>query len=446
MNKLVYTIFFRAYLSIVTVLIITVSVMVAVSDKYLDEDDVADFQRDTFYILGKMTSEWESLNLSPEEYFDKHGNPISFNSFKVRWSNVEEDFSFGDIRYLSTENDAKIFLVEDDVYLAIYELNDQKGYLAINDSLPLVFDNEVYKTPFFFDPEYLVPFIILLTFLLSLGVSIYFPIVTLLKQIENIVKVQNNFSNGDLFARADENIPYPMKKVAINFNKMAGRICETINKEKIISQALPHEVRTPLSRIQLAVGILRRVDDIRLNGDLLNDIDGYVDDLKDLSEKIVTLSKLSYTVIDKKHPVIDIVRFVNARIEKLRLDDNRVEVLIAFSSNLTRECNEAYLRLVLDNIISNALKYARNQVVITHKETIDYDLICFDNDGSPIPKEKEKEIFMPFSRLEECRSRDRGGFGLGLSIAKSAARELGGDLKLENSELHGAKFTLYLKK
>ncbi|WP_308400603.1 histidine kinase dimerization/phospho-acceptor domain-containing protein, partial [Vibrio parahaemolyticus] len=77
---------------------------------------------------------------------------------------------------------------------------------------------------------------------------------------------------------------------AFYFNEMAEEISGSFARSQIFAQAVPHEVRTPLSKIQLAVGIIRKRKIDKDTKELLDDIDRYIDDLTELSDKVVLLS------------------------------------------------------------------------------------------------------------------------------------------------------------
>ena len=71
-------------------------------------------------------------------------------------------------------------------------------------------------------------------------------------------------------------------------------------------------------------------------------------------------------------------------------------------------------------------------------------IVDIEDDGPGIPEAMREEVFVPFSRLDKSRNADVKGFGLGLAIATSAARQLGWELSVGESHLGGARFTVLI--
>jgi signal transduction histidine kinase len=93
-------------------------------------------------------------------------------------------------------------------------------------------------------------------------------------------------------------------------------------------------------------------------------------------------------------------------------------------------------RRALRNLIENALRYGGNARVIYEVQGQSL-LISIEDEGPGIPEDQLEQVFEPFFRLEESRSLETGGHGLGLSIARTIARAHGGDITLSNREGKG---------
>jgi signal transduction histidine kinase len=106
-------------------------------------------------------------------------------------------------------------------------------------------------------------------------------------------------------------------------------------------------------------------------------------------------------------------------------------------------CRPAALRRALTNIFDNAVRYGHQARV-----SLDYDqdmvLVRIDDDGLGIPKELQEDVFKPFRRIEVSRSRETGGTGLGLTIARTIIRAHGGDVMLSNRSEGGLRVDVRL--
>jgi signal transduction histidine kinase len=99
-------------------------------------------------------------------------------------------------------------------------------------------------------------------------------------------------------------------------------------------------------------------------------------------------------------------------------------------------CRPTLIRRAVANLIDNAFKYGGSaRVKIVHD--IERVVIIVDDDGPGIPAEEQEKVFAPFYRREPARDPARAGVGLGLSIARTVAREHGGDVMLRNREQGG---------
>ena len=101
------------------------------------------------------------------------------------------------------------------------------------------------------------------------------------------------------------------------------------------------------------------------------------------------------------------------------------------------------LRRAIGNLVENAVAYGERARVGLAAGAGRVDVVV-DDDGPGIPAEAAARVFEPFVRLEGSRSRDTGGVGLGLAIARSVARSHGGDVLLENRPEGGLRAILRL--
>ena len=101
------------------------------------------------------------------------------------------------------------------------------------------------------------------------------------------------------------------------------------------------------------------------------------------------------------------------------------------------------IKRALTNLISNALKFG-DTVQVTMVDGPHAAEVHIDDDGPGIPKEQHEDAFRPFSRLDEARTQNTSGIGLGLTLARDTARAHGGDLRLSESALGGLRASLRL--
>ncbi len=101
-----------------------------------------------------------------------------------------------------------------------------------------------------------------------------------------------------------------------------------------------------------------------------------------------------------------------------------------------------YMSRALGNLVQNAVKYANNRVKIVFEKTDTFCMIHVEDDGPGVPQADYKRIFKAFVRLDESRSRDTGGYGMGLAIVKRIMAWHGGEVCVSKSLLGGTRFTI----
>ena len=101
------------------------------------------------------------------------------------------------------------------------------------------------------------------------------------------------------------------------------------------------------------------------------------------------------------------------------------------------------LQLALSNLVGNALRHARSQVEVSLVGVGGRACLRVDDDGPGIAEADHEKVMRPFTRLDDSRSRDTGGFGLGLAIVNRIAARHGGELRISRATLGGARLEMH---
>lgn len=229
-------------------------------------------------------------------------------------------------------------------------------------------------------------------------------------------------------------------ELAREFNRMAAHVETTLTAQQHLLQDVSHELRAPLARLQVAVGLAEQ----RLGEDdsTIKRINHECDRLNSLIGEILSLSRLDqadpqgkvFKVADLFHELISDLAFSAPS----RRIDSRIE-----PPTLQLSANRSLLQKALNNLINNALKYTPSETAMTLHCCRDDDgveLVLRDH-GAGIPEDKLMQMLKPFVRGEGQHGR---GYGLGLSIAQRAITRLGGKLTLSNHPEGGLVATIQL--
>ncbi len=221
------------------------------------------------------------------------------------------------------------------------------------------------------------------------------------------------------------------------FLDMRRRIERQIEQRTRMLSAVSHDLRTPLTRMKLALAMAEETDDTR---EMLRDVDEM--------ERMLG-EYLDFASGEQGEPTVeaDPVAMAEEVAANARRAGAAVEVVTTVESPAkpTAAMRAGAVRRALQNLVDNAARYGR-LVRVGARLTGTAVEFTVEDDGPGIPPEKREAAFRAFTRLDESRNQDKGGgVGLGLSIALDVARSHGGSLTLDKSEeLGGLKATLRL--
>jgi len=464
MSKLSLSLFSRLYLAIVISVIMSVSLTKYSMDSYDEEEDFNEFILEMNFIFKEIAVNAQR-QITTEQQIIPLGFPLD-NFLSAKLVNPEMNSNIcPTCQLISRIKNTLYYQKVDGTRLVEFQLPNAKSNIIIYEinenelnaenfpeELPEGFLESILEDN---DIDVVFLSLILLTSLF-LGFAIYWPIKNLQKQIKTLINTHHEFGSGNLTARADEDIQKPLDELAHSFNDMAQAIADNVKERDTFSQAIPHEVRTPLSRIQLASGLIRRKSTELDILALVDDVDNYVVDINELISQIVEYSKINSSAIvssgsisaehadqeseEDQFQTIEINNFFKSRLDVLARNQHK-SFTLDVEESVEMTTNPFYLRLLVDNFIKNAFNHAQEKIHLCAKIEQNKLSIVIEDDGVGVPVDDRETIFIAFARLDKSRSRKTGGLGLGLPIAKAAATKMAGKIVVSESSLGGAMFS-----
>jgi signal transduction histidine kinase len=225
--------------------------------------------------------------------------------------------------------------------------------------------------------------------------------------------------------------PDDVRSATEAFNTMAERVARTLDSHRQLLSAVGHDLRTPLSAIRITAEFVKDAD---VRGRLQRN----VDELQALTEAVLSAVQLNG---HKEMSRVDLASLIESLCEDLIELGEPVDVHVEGSAPVM--CRSSDIRRATRNLIENAVRYGK-KAHVTMGTTPDYYNIIVRDEGPGIPEDRIKDVFEAFVRLEESRSTTTGGSGLGLTLARTIAREHGGDVELQNRPEGGLEATLRL--
>jgi two-component system, OmpR family, sensor kinase len=234
----------------------------------------------------------------------------------------------------------------------------------------------------------------------------------------------------------------PVYRLAEAFRRMAARIDGLIGSHKDMSNALSHEIKTPLARmrfeIELARGAVERAT-------LLRHLDHLNTDVTELNAFVT--ATLEYAVLERAEMALnsaphDFTSIVPAVTESVKRG-TRPELTIQCEVDPEAKavvCDVHLIETVLRNLLYNAIRHATHQVRVTFTILAQQRYrLCVDDDGPGIAAADRERVFASFVQLGQATG-EKTGFGLGLAIVKRIVEWHGGSAHADRSELGGARF------
>jgi len=212
-----------------------------------------------------------------------------------------------------------------------------------------------------------------------------------------------------------------------------------------------HELKTPMTSIKGYTELLQAdmVQDETLKKDMLNKVQKEVTHMSTLINDILTISRLeTKDVLVNKYP-LRVKSIIEDIVSSLFLEANKKEISIYTAcDDIIYEADAQHMHQILNNLISNAIKYNKDygKITIRMYEKISHLYIEVSDTGIGIPMAEQDRIFERFYRCDKARSRSVGGTGLGLSIVKHIVQYYKGTIQLQSIVNQGTTIKIILPK
>lgn len=226
--------------------------------------------------------------------------------------------------------------------------------------------------------------------------------------------------------------PREVRQAANAFNRMQTRIKRLIEDRTQTLAAVSHDLKTPITRLRLRAQFVG-------DEDLRQTIETDLDEMEAMISS--TLAFLRGDASGEEIRTVDLATILETVCDHLL--DGGHDVALQAAAPAPLRCRPLAIKRALSNLAENAVKYGRRAQVSLQRRDEDW-CIAIRDDGPGIPPAELDRVFDPFYRLETSRSRETGGTGLGLTVARSTIRAHGGDITLANHPDGGLQVTVTL--
>jgi signal transduction histidine kinase len=246
-------------------------------------------------------------------------------------------------------------------------------------------------------------------------------------------------------ARSGERVPVPQARdelatLAEQYNELIDRIVDGDLRQRRFTADAGHELRSPLAVIRSESEQALTPGTSISREELAETVHAETLRMQELVDDLLALAQGDETSSPTRQEPVDVDDLILAEARRQRSAAIDISAVGAGRTSGDPELLARAFRHVIDN----AVRHANGHVAISLRVEGGLVVVRIDDDGAGVPLQDRDRIFERFVRLDEARSRDLGGAGLGLAVTARIVRSHGGNVTIEDSHLGGARFVIAL--
>lgn len=294
-------------------------------------------------------------------------------------------------------------------------------------------------------PVLLMAAIALVALLLS-GSGVYLSVRMLEHRLQKVEQAASRIAAGHLSTRVRVEGDDFVARLARAFNSMAKQVQELLRTQQEMIHAVSHELRTPVARIRFGMQMIEDMVDDDFARKQLKGIDSDIQELDELVDEILTYARLGQETLLLHYERAQVMPLLQDVVQGLQVLKPALALQVRHRNPAAgddADIEVRYFQRAVQNLVSNACRYADQEIRVSCYVDSDSIRIDVEDDGPGVPEEDWERVFTPFSRLDDSRTRASGGYGLGLSIVRRITYwHQGGAMVDRSQELGGARFSL----
>ncbi len=275
---------------------------------------------------------------------------------------------------------------------------------------------------------------------LSISAMIIFGMFMAVRHLARPIKVLNEgvsaLSAGRFEFNAQTKRSDELGRLIVSFSAMTTHIKEMIDARDRLLLDVSHELRSPLTRIKLSLEMMHSCPEKSEISTDIHEMETMITELLETERLSSSHGTLELTEVDIYKLLKDLQNEFKMQKPGVLLETVPDQMLIA---------DKKRLRILLSNLLANAIKYSPdhgNAVRISGALIEDRLRLIIQDSGTGIPSQELPFVFEPFYRVDKSRTKETGGYGLGLSLSRRIAEAHGGTLVLENVDGMGVRAVL----
>jgi signal transduction histidine kinase len=270
----------------------------------------------------------------------------------------------------------------------------------------------------------------------------------MIQPLKKMEMVSGRMASGDFSKRIEVPSSDEIGSLARSFNQLAKSLEEVESNRREFLQNVSHELRTPLSYMRgyteaILEGVIESEEDQRKYLRIIQNetarLTRLVNDLLDLAQ----LEGDSYPMKHEPIPFAQVVMDVTERF-RLPLEKKNIHLYLQLDEEAIIEGDADRLEQVISNLLDNAIRYTQGagEIIVEMRQTEGFSVLRIKDTGRGIPEQDLENIMDRFYRVHKPRTRDEGGFGLGLAIVRQIVWKHGGTIDIQSKPGKGTSISL----
>jgi signal transduction histidine kinase len=275
--------------------------------------------------------------------------------------------------------------------------------------------------------------------LLFVGIWLY----PLIKRLRLLSKATKTFGAGDFAWRIPVSNTSYVADIENEFNRMAQKVETLIQDNKLLGNAVSHDLRTPLARLRFGIEALSETNKPEQQHKYIRHLSQDIAEMERLVEVLLNYARLEQSLIKVDKVPVDLNQLLDQCVYGLDDADGK-QIKWQPIDKITIVGDQNFLAMLINNLLNNAQQYASQIIQVSIVQKSQSIELVVEDDGLGIDKSKRLKLLQPFTRGHN--DIEKPGFGMGLAIVARIAAWHNAEIRIAESELGGARVSVTFKR
>ena len=286
--------------------------------------------------------------------------------------------------------------------------------------------------------------ILIVVILLILLVVVFIWSYPFYRGLGKLEKQAIDYGNGRFDTRLKMSKALALQPLNTALHKMADQLQTLIASHRELTNAIAHEIKTPLARVRFTLGILKQKYQ-RIDPRYIDDLDEDIEVLDTLVNEILLHARFDRKGVLLNKEIVNLNQLIEAKVAWFaKKYPDKIWSQKTGDCDIVCPVDLTSFNRVLDNLLNNAFQYGGERIMVGLKQEKDETVIRVEDSGQALEIADREKIFTAFERLSASRNKAVKGHGLGLAISRKIIEAHGGTIDMEKTDKKHTVFVIKL--